>query len=95
MKNNSTKPKQKVGRLAETSQCALILAALQAKPGRKIPMPELVRISGSYNIHTRVDELRHTHGFTQIRNMTDSSQKPHRSVYWLPANHFKTPARNN
>jgi hypothetical protein len=94
MKNNSTKSKRKVGRLSEDSQCALILGALQSAPGRKIAMPELVRISGSFNIHTRVDELRHVHGFTQIRNETDSSVKPHRSVYWLPKNHFRNPAAN-
>jgi len=94
MKNTSTKPKSKVGRLTENSQCALILRALQERPGQPISMPELVRLSGSYNVHTRVDELRQRHGYTQIKNHTDISVRPHKSVYWLPANHFRNPAAN-
>ena len=90
MKNRTTSK----GRLEQGSQCALILGALQAQPGRKIEMPTLVKLSGSYNIHTRVDELRRVYGYTQIRNSTDTSVRPHRSVYWLPANHFRNPAAN-
>lgn len=42
------------------SQCDLILDALSA--GEWVPMPELARISGSLNIHSRIDQLRHERG---------------------------------
>ena len=71
-------------RLRQDSQCAKILARLQQNPGEMVPMPELVAVSGSYNIHSRVDELRSKHGIV-IHNETDLSVKPHVSRYWVPA----------
>lgn len=64
------------------SQCGKILAALHAAGGAWLSMPELVEISDSYNIHSRIDELRHAYGFN-IENQTDYSVRPHRSKYRL------------
>ena len=71
-------------RLTENSQCAKILRRLQQSPGEMVPMPELVAVSGSYNIHSRVDELRSKHGI-EIHNDVDLTVKPHISRYWVPA----------
>ena len=62
------------------TQNAIILAALEAAAGGWVAMPELVALSGSYNVHTRVDELRHKRG-VRILNRTerDRSQK-HRKL---------------
>ena len=71
-------------RRRQKSQCALILARLQAQPGEGwVSMPELVAASGSFNVHSRVDELRHAHGLP-IENRTDLTTRPHRSEYRLP-----------
>lgn len=43
---------------AGQSQCDKILRHLQANAGDWIGMPQLVRISGSYNIHSRIADLR-------------------------------------
>ena len=45
---------------ASATQNHLIIARLQATPGQWVPMPELADCSGSYNIHTRIDEIRRT-----------------------------------
>ena len=58
---------------SEDSQCELILRRLRATPGEWISMPELCQISGSYNIHTRIDQLRHGRGVA-IEN--DIRRKP-------------------
>lgn len=50
------------------SQARLILQALGKAAGNWVSMPHLVEVSGSYNIHTRIDELRHRHGHPQIEN---------------------------
>jgi hypothetical protein len=50
------------------SQCAIILARLQQTPGQWVSMPELAHLSGSYNIHTRIDDLRHRQGYPNIEN---------------------------
>jgi len=73
------------GRLRENSQCAIILRALQAAEGDWISMPTLVAISHSYNIHSRIDELRQVHGYN-IENDTDLSVRPHVSRYRLLTN---------
>jgi hypothetical protein len=49
------------------SQASLILARLMEAPGEWVPMPELARVSGSWNIHSRIDQLRHEFG-QQIQN---------------------------
>lgn len=47
---------------AEDSQCELILNRLRATPGEWVSMPELCDVSGSYNVHTRIDQIRHERG---------------------------------
>jgi len=72
-------------RLTETSQRAKILRVLQDAAATGDPwvaMPALVLVSGSYNIHSRIDELRQCHGY-DIENRTDVSVRPHRSEYRL------------
>lgn len=41
-----------------SSQAARILAALERANGAWVPMPELVRLSGAYAVHSRVSDLR-------------------------------------
>lgn len=41
-----------------TCQNSLVLAELQKRPGQWVPMPQLVEVSGSYNIHSRISNLR-------------------------------------
>ncbi len=41
-----------------------ILTRLRETPGEWVPMPELARVSGSLNVHTRIDGLRHKRGLT-------------------------------
>ena len=68
------------------SQCDLILDALQQAAGQWVSMPRLVNLSGSYNIHSRIDELRHTRG-VRIENRTQRDEKhPRRqqSFYRIP-----------
>lgn len=72
------------GRLREDSQCAKILTVLKAMATETdpwVPMPSLVLASGSYNIHSRIDELR-KRGYN-IENQTDLSVRPHVSKYRL------------
>lgn len=40
------------------SQCDAILAKLEDCRGEWVPMPELVECSGSYNVHSRIADLR-------------------------------------
>ena len=40
------------------TQCDLILDRLQETPGEWVAMPALVRVSGSYVIHSRIADLR-------------------------------------
>jgi hypothetical protein len=40
------------------SQASLILAELQRRQGCNVPMPDLARVSGSWNVHSRIAELR-------------------------------------
>lgn len=69
-------------RLRETSQCGKILRVLIDAKGEWVSMPALVLVSGSYNIHSRIDELRHRFGY-KIENHTDVSVRPHVSKYRL------------
>ena len=50
----STHPSLETG----LSQCDLILAELQVSRGHWVPMPRLVVCSGSYNVHSRIADLR-------------------------------------
>lgn len=48
------------------SQCQLILGELLQKVGQWVPMPTLVEVSGSYNVHSRISDLRKAgHGIRQ------------------------------
>ena len=50
---------------AKDSQCAAILHRLRSAAAEGawwVSMPALVEVSGSYNIHSRIDELRHAYG---------------------------------
>lgn len=40
------------------SQCAAILRALELADGDWIAMPKLCQVSGSYNVHSRIADLR-------------------------------------
>lgn len=68
------------------SQNALILARLNSTPGEWVSMPELVQVSGSFNIHSRIDELRHKGGHA-IENRTVRAPGSRRlqSSYRVPA----------
>lgn len=68
------------------TQNAIILATLEAAAGGWVPMPELAAASGSYNVHSRVDELRHKRG-VHILNRTerDRAHKTRKlSFYSIP-----------
>lgn len=43
---------------AGVSQCDRILARLNVKLGEWVAMPELSRLSGSLNVHSRISDLR-------------------------------------
>ena len=43
---------------AGLSQCDRILAELVGKAGQWVAMPHLCHISGSYNVHSRIADLR-------------------------------------
>jgi len=68
------------------TQNALILAALEAAAGAWVPMPELVAASGSYNVHSRVDELRHKRGVNILNRTERDRAHKHRklSFYAIP-----------
>ena len=58
---------------AEPRQADLVLARLQKSPGEWVSMPELAEISGSMNIHSRIDQLRHEGGH-HIENFMQQRQ---------------------
>ena len=60
------------------SQAALILAALQAAQGEWVSMPDLAAAGGSYNVHTRIDQLRHEGGHKIENKLTRNAQTPKR-----------------
>ena len=66
------------------TQNDLILERLTAANGEWVSMLELVRASDSYNIHTRIDELRRTRGLN-IENRTERipENSRHYSYYRL------------
>lgn len=70
-------------RTLQPTQCDLILQALQAANGQWVSMPQLAALSGSMNIHTRVDELRHTRGIAiQNRQEPDPVRPRRRHSYY-------------
>ena len=65
-------------RTKDDTQCAAILARLRKDPGQWVSMPDLVHVSGSYNVHTRVDEIRHRLGQPvecKIERMSDTRRQ--------------------
>jgi hypothetical protein len=68
------------------TQNAIILDALTAAAGGWVPMPELVARSGSYNVHSRVDELRHKRGINILNRTERDRATKHRklSFYSIP-----------
>ena len=40
------------------SQCSAILHCLELHRGKWVPLPELVRVSGAYAVHSRISDLR-------------------------------------
>jgi hypothetical protein len=56
------------------SQAALILAALQAADGDWVSMPDLAAVGGSYNVHTRIDQLRHEFGHNIENKLVPNSE---------------------
>ena len=71
-------------RIKADGQCSLILEHLRRKRGEWVEMPELVTVSGSYNVHTRIDDLRHRRGCDiecQVERMPGSTR--HISRYRL------------
>ncbi|MDP3851990.1 MAG: hypothetical protein Q8Q59_15920 [Luteolibacter sp.] len=68
------------------TQCDLILQALTEANGEWVPMPRLAELSGSYNIHSRVNELRKDFGYTIENKLTRDPKNRRRknSFYRIP-----------
>jgi len=68
------------------SQNSAIIERLRQAPGEWVPMPELARISGSMNIHTRVWEINDTLGLgIENKTLRDPTHKFRKlSFYRLP-----------
>lgn len=65
-----------------TTQCDLILQALQSANGDWVAMPQLAAAADSLNVHSRIDELRHKRGIP-IENRTESDpRRPRRRLSW-------------
>lgn len=76
------------------TQCQLILQALRAANGEWVSMPQLAAEADSLNVHSRVDELRHKHGF-HIENRTESDParpRRRRSYYRIHDTSSSVPA---
>jgi hypothetical protein len=67
---------------AGRTQCAAILEALAANRGRWVPMPELVATSGSFNVHSRIADLRKRGHVIEQRNARHGTAV--HSFYRLP-----------
>lgn len=66
---------------AGTSQCAAILAYLNAAGGAWVAMPVLAKVSGAYAVHSRVAELRSRGHAIEQRSKRDGRKV--RSFYRL------------
>lgn len=68
------------------TQCDLILQALRAANGEWVSMPQLAAAADSLNVHSRVDELRHTRGIIIENQQRPDPRRPRRrlSSYRLP-----------
>jgi len=69
---------------AGTSQCDAILAELQRSNGEWVAMPHLASVSGSYNVHSRVSDLRKAGHNVEQRN--ERKGRMHHSFYRLKSN---------
>jgi len=71
-------------RISDPTQSDLILAALQEADGEWVDMPALAAASGSMNIHTRIDELRHRRGLhIENRCIRQPGSRANKSQYRL------------
>ena len=66
------------------SQCDAILSELQRSNGEWVAMPHLASISGSYNVHSRVSDLRKAGHNVEQRN--ERKGRMHHSFYRLKSN---------
>jgi biotin operon repressor len=71
---------------AGTSQCDLILAALQRAAGRWVGLPDLHRASGSMAVHSRIADLRARGLDIEHRNQR-AGRMVHSSYRLIPPNH--------
>ena len=65
---------------AGTSQCACILAELEANPGAWVSLVRLHAVSGSMAVHSRINDLRQRghrieHKNERVKKMTHSSYR--------------------
>lgn len=65
-----------------TAQCSLVLAYLLRFKNKWIPMPELAKISGSLNVHSRIAEVRRR-GHTILNRVTQGKHNVKCSEYKL------------
>ena len=65
------------------SQNSLVLAELQRRPGQWVSMPQLVEVSGSYNIHSRISELKLRGGWPLENKITYREDGTRMSWYRL------------
>ena len=77
---------------AAASQCDRILAVLTKDAGNWVPMPLLGVLSGSRNVHSRIDELRKKRGLT-IDHKQETEGRSKYSYYRLPSTTAPTPAQ--
>ena len=78
-------------RTAGQSQCAKILARLSNTPGEWVEMPELVKASGSYNVHSCISDLR-ARGH-DIEQMSETVKRQTHSFYRLVSDGIANPRR--
>ena len=66
------------------SQCDSILSELHKANGEWVAMPHLASVSGSYNVHSRVSDLRKAGHNVEHRN--ERKGRMHHSFYRLKSN---------
>lgn len=77
----STHPVQATGLSQSAKVLARLREAVGGPNGGRVPMPELVRVSGSYNVHSRISDLREQ-GHS-IFNATKRQGGVSVSEYWI------------
>ena len=56
------------------TQCAAILETLTDRRGEWVPMPELVECSGSYNVHSRIADIRRIGYAVEHKNVQEGKK---------------------